>query len=232
MLADTSVKTLDKVVIRFSGDILRNTFYKKRCIKEKIPQTFDSRFLECDNVFLSGYWQTGKYFEDIRKELYRDIKFQSVNEVENQKILNKMHHLNSVSVHVRVGDYINNPLYGGICTPNYYLRAIAAIKERFKDAFFFVISDDIPKARRLLGGENFEYVEVNRGEAAYYDMYLISQCRHHIMANSSFSWWGNWLNQNEDKTVISPSIWERGATSEDLWEKSWVRISPEGSIVM
>lgn len=232
---EASLETINKIFPRGNdiiSKILRNTFYKKKCVKEKIPQAFDPIFLESDDVFLSGYWQTEKYFEDICEEIYQDIHFQPVNEYENQKVLERINCSNSISVHIRLGDYINNPLYRGICTKDYYINAIEIMKDRVKDATFFIISDDISKACELLEDNKFEYIGINRNEAAYYDLYLISQCRHHIMANSSFSWWGTWLDRRrENRIVISPSIWQQGATSEDIWMKDWIKVSSSGEIL-
>lgn len=231
---EASLETINRIFPRGNdiiSKILRNTFYKKKCIKEKIPQAFNPIFLESDNVFLSGYWQTEKYFEDICEEIYHDINFRLVNRHENQEVLEKIHCQNSISVHIRFGDYINNPLYSGICTKDYYLNAIDIMRNRVENATFFIISDDIPRAGELLEDKRFEYIRINKSEAAYYDLYLISQCRHHIMANSSFSWWGTWLDRRENKIVISPSIWQHGAVSEDIWKKEWIKISPSGEIL-
>ena len=212
--------------------IARNSLYRNRCIKERDFQKFDPVFLNSDNVFLSGYWQNEKYFEDIGEDIYQDIEFRPINEKQNEEMLKKIHASNSVSVHIRLGDYINNPLYIDICTKEYYLKAIELIENRLQNVSFFIISDNISEAHELLGGKKAEYIGFNKGDASYYDMYLISQCKHHIMANSSFSWWGVWMDRSSDNIVIAPSIWEKGIKSEEIWKESWNRISPEGEVFL
>lgn len=211
--------------------VKKNTVCRKRFIKEKNSYLFDSRFLEYDNKYLIGYWQTEKYFEDVVQQLRGEINFMPPTDEKNMAILKKIHSTNSISVHMRFGDYVNNPIYDNICTDRYYLAAIEEMRMIHEDAVFYVISDDTEKAREVLNRDDYEYVDWNRGDNSYYDMYLISQCRHNILANSSFSWWGTWLNENEDKMVIAPSVWVNGTRTDDVVSNSWIKISPKGELV-
>lgn len=215
----------------FVSGVLRQTIYRKKCIKEKEPYVFAPIFLNCDDAYLSGYWQTEKYFEDIKEIIRDDISFFSVKTPEVIDCLNRIQESNSISIHVRLGDYVNNSLYDNICTEAYYKKAIQEMNKRIKNTSYFVFSDDVNKAREMLGEKGFEYINYNHGENSYYDMYMISQCKHHIMANSSFSWWGTWLSDFDDKKVICPSVWMKGVDKGDIWMKEWIKITPQGDIV-
>lgn len=210
--------------------IIKNTIYRKHFTKEKNSYKFERFFLECDDQYLIGYWQTEKYFQDIKDQLRNEIRFAPLSNKENITILDKIHSTNSISVHMRFGDYISNPIYDNICTDKYYMAAIKEMRKIYKDAVFYIISDDIERAKKLLNNNTFKYISWNKGKNSYYDMKLISQCRHNILANSSFSWWGTWLNENKGKTVIAPSIWLNNARTDDIELTSWIKISPEGKV--
>ena len=117
----------------------------------------------------------------------------------------------AVSLHVRRGDYVSDPKTKailGVCSLDYYRAAIAHIAERIESPAFFVFSDDIAWAKANLEIPfPCEYVDHNQGQQSYNDMHLMSLCKHHIIANSSFSWWGAWLNPRKDKIVIAPENW-------------------------
>lgn len=145
-----------------------------------------------------------------------------------KKIINS----NSISLHVRRGDYENNSsakrLHGGICTLNYYKQAIELVASRIKNPVFFIFSNDLKWARENLELEKYKQVLVNlnKGNNSYKDMYLMSKCKHNIIANSSFSWWGAWLNANPKKIVICPKRWynNKRLDSKDIVPESWIRI--------
>jgi hypothetical protein len=118
----------------------------------------------------------------------------------------------SVSVHIRHGDYATKKYQGlfGLLEPAYYRRAMEKMAEKIAKPYFFFFSDDMDWCRDTFGDvKNATFVEHNRGPASYWDMLLMSNCRHHILANSSFSWWGAWLNPHADKQVIAPQNWFR-----------------------
>ena len=129
---------------------------------------------------------------------------------------------------MRRGDYINNTLYGNICTKDYYLKAIERIKEIKEIDTFCVFSNDIMWCKENLSSFlnecNVIYVDWNHGKNSYQDIYLMSQCNNNIIANSSFSWWGAWLNQNIDKTVICPKKWNNIPNSLFEMPDDWVKI--------
>ena len=142
----------------------------------------------------------------------------------------------AVSVHIRRGDYLdNNEVYGGICTEEYYKKAIAVMKEKFADALFFVFSNEPEWVKEWLnctykGEDRFVVIEGTDEDTGYLDMFLMSRCKHHIIANSSFSWWGAWLNPDKNKKLIAPAKWFNNQNMRDIYTKEMIRISPKGEV--
>jgi len=181
--------------------------------------------LKLRDKYISGYFQTDLYFRDIAEKIKSDIHFDNIDDYEILKFKNKMHLIESVSIHVRLTDYLKHPdVYGHICTPDYYMRAIDLIKEKVSNPVFFLFSDDVDGAQNLFKDVKMYPIDINHGEKSYLDMYLMSQCKYHIVANSSFSWWGAWLGQNSDKIVIAPKIWANNAEMPDVCPKEWIRL--------
>lgn len=179
-------------------------------------------------VMLSGYWQSEKYFltaaEQVRKAFTTPIP-ERLN-----PYLAQMQETTAVSLHVRRGDMVNNPdvmQVHGYCNLDYYNSAISQMNQTFPGCRFFVFSDDLDWCRaNLAESADCVYVEGNDGPLAYLDIQLMRNCHHHIIANSSFSWWGAWLNPRQDKRVIAPRRWfahDRHDTR-DLIPASWQRI--------
>jgi hypothetical protein len=192
---------------------------------------FDSSILELpDNVYLDGYWQSEKYFKDIRGLLLKEIVVSNLIEGENKIMADKILGSNSVSVHVRRGDYVNNSLTNkihGVMPMEYYLSASKIFGKNIKDVHFFIFSDDTNWARENLKFiQPCTFVDYNGPEKNYEDMRLMSMCKHNIIANSSFSWWGAWLNQNPNKIVIAPQKWfaNQSIDSRDIVPESWLKV--------
>ena len=135
----------------------------------------------------------------------------------------RMKQCNSVSVHMRFGDYVNNLVYENICTEEYYRKSIEYVKLHIENPVFFVISDDLVRAQSILSNDNYVLVDINRGDSSYLDMYLISTCRHHIMANSSFSWWGVFFSESGG-IVVEPDKWININDSQAVWCDGWIKI--------
>ena len=139
-------------------------------------------------------------------------------------------------MHIRRGDYLTTgEVYGGNCTDAYYKRGIALIREKYPEAKFFVFSNDDTWTRAWIketfpGDNSFAVVEGAPEEEGYLDLYLMSRCKHHILANSSFSWWGAYLNPSADKTVIAPARWFNNQDCRDIYTPEMIRISSEGEI--
>lgn len=175
------------------------------------------------DCYFIGFWQNEYYVNSIRDRLIEKFDFKKEFNNKNKALLEEIKNYDSVSIHVRRGDYVNNSSLGGICTVEYYSKAIKLMQENYKNAKFVVFSDDINWVK-----ENLElpsdsiYVDWNTEEESYLDMILMSRCNHNIIANSTFSWWGAWLNQNINKTVVMPLLWYNSQTYNPLCCKGWI----------
>jgi hypothetical protein len=183
-----------------------------------------------DGVCLDGYWQSEFYFADSVDRVRKEFTFKKSPVGKNVEIIAEMASCNAVSLHVRRGDYVTDPganAIHGVCSVDYYYRAIDYISERVPNPVYFLFSDDPEWVR-----ENLELrgpasvIDHNGLEAGCEDLRLMSQCKHHIIANSSFSWWGAWLNSNPNKIVVAPEGWfaDGPRDTSDLIRASWVKL--------
>ena len=202
----------------FPSRIRRKLFGRKTKLYRDLGE-FDNQVLELTNAYLYGWWQSEKYFKEIEKEIRQTFRFSDINYGEkNTEYLEKIRMNESVGVHVRRGDYLDaDELYGGICTDDYYEKAMEVIKSQYPDSHFYIFTNDVLWAKEYMVGEHITVVEGNDELHGYYDMFLMSQCKHNIIANSSFSWWAAWLNENPNKLVIAPSRWMNGRESKDIY---------------
>lgn len=180
-------------------------------------------------LYLQGYWQSEKYFAGVTDVIRADFTFRQPLSAANAEVVGRIGQTAAVSLHVRRGDYASNPrtqAAHGLCSPEYYRAAVRYVVERVAAPEFFVFSDDIAWARDNLDiGFPCHYIGHNRGAESYNDMRLMNLCRHHILANSSFSWWGAWLNPRPDKIVVAPGEWfANGNHVEDLFPTGWVTL--------
>lgn len=193
---------------------------------------FDPRVLKLKkNTYLVGWWQNEKYFSDIRNILLKEFEPKNKPSDNNAKWLEQALSTDSIAVHVRRGDYISNKhanVHHGLSTIDYYNAAATYMKTYIKNPHFFVFSDDIAWCKKNISfGENVTFIEGNVGSKAYEDLRIMSQCKHNIIANSSFSWWGAWLNKNDEKIVIAPRAWfqnEKANRETDIVPESWIRM--------
>lgn len=180
--------------------------------------------------YLIGYWQSEKYFGKIKHLIEREFTFRHKLANKNRDTQELILSCNAVSVHIRHGDYIHNPKanrFHGICPPAYYQKAFEYLMTRFKNLVFFVFSDDISWVKEnIIFPSDAVYIDHNHGADSHYDMQLISQCQHHIIANSSFSWWGAWLSKNREKVIIAPQNWFADAriNTTDITPNTWIRL--------
>lgn len=186
-------------------------------------------FLTLRNIYLDISLLNEEFIRDIRDVLLTVFTPKDILVKEYGELIDLIKNSNSCSLHIRRGDYVvsektNN--YHGTCTIEYYKEAMRIIKEKINDTFFFVFSDDINWCKANFKGDNIDFIDFMRPD--YFDMYLMSLCKNNIIANSSFSYWGAYLNQNDNKVVIAPSIWfkneEANKKSAGLIPENWIRI--------
>ncbi len=181
------------------------------------------------NCYLAGYWQSEKYFQSHAAVIRADFTFRPPLTQRNAELVEQIGSLNAISLHVRRGDYATNPkttATHGLCALEYYQSAIEYISKRIDQPNFYIFSDDTVWARENLKIDfPCRYVVHNEGPESYNDMRLMSLCKHHIIANSSFSWWGAWLNPDPDKIVVAPRKWfANGNNVNDLFPQGWVTL--------
>lgn len=189
------------------------------------PEILDVR----NDCYLMGYWQSEKYFLDAAQDIRNDFTFKLPLKNRNAELAEQIIHVNAVSLHVRRGDYVSNPKTAavhGFCSLDYYRSAIHFVSDKVKKPHFFIFSDDINWAQENLKPSfPCQFIDHNSGTESYNDMRLMSLCQHHIIANSSFSWWGAWLNPSPKKIVIAPKKWFASAVNvQDLLPSGWVKL--------
>lgn len=188
------------------------------------------RHLAIDGAYLYGYWQSEKYFTNHADLIRADFTPRAALSGKNMALAQMIVNSPSISIHVRRGDYVSNAktlATHGTCSPEYYFLAIETMLQKFPDAKLFAFSDDPQWVSQVLLPRYPELVLVdhNNGLDSYNDMRLMSMCQHHIIANSSFSWWGAWLNPSLDKVVIAPSRWfSKDTDTQDLIPAGWERM--------
>lgn len=165
--------------------------------------------------YLSGYWQHHKYVDLIEKELREDFKFPSFQDEINISLARKLTEAhNTISIHIRRGDYLDHPTLSGISDKAYYEKAVQYMMQQVENPLFVFFSNDIPWCKENFNLSNAVFVDWNTAENSFRDMQLMSLCDHHIISNSSFSWWGAWLNTNSEKMVVAPKMWIRNAKAD------------------
>jgi len=204
--------------------------HKQTHIRQK-HYHFDPDILKLgSNIYFEGYWQSEKYFKDINDIIRKEFTLKPEPDRLNRKMADSIRSSDSISLHVRRGDYISNEItnkYHGTCSPEYYNNTIEIITSKVKTPHFFVFSDEPEWTKENLDIKYpATYIDHNGPENAYEDLRLMSLCKHHIIANSSFSWWGAWLNPSPDKIVIAPSKWfsDSSINTNDLIPGNWIRI--------
>ncbi|MBR2215276.1 MAG: alpha-1,2-fucosyltransferase [Selenomonadaceae bacterium] len=197
-------------------------------IIEQSPR-FDATVVERakdKNVYLQGYWQTEQYFADIRSDILKDFRFLPELTADNLAVAQRIEaSANPVALHIRRGDYLNTNF--ALCSLDYYARGIQYLSDRLGKLQIFVFSNDIPWAKEnLKTRQELNFVASNNEDKGYADIQLMSMCHHHIIANSSFSWWGAWLSTYANKIVVAPQQWVRDNNSEyaDVVPREWVRM--------
>jgi hypothetical protein len=198
--------------------------------KEKKEFVYDAEVFNQESKLFVGIWQGEEYFKDINDYLLHEFSFRIPKDRKNRELIESIKNSNSVSIHIRRGDYLNSEwekILGVIKGTNYYINSISYINKRIENPHFFIFSDDIQWAKDNLELTRCTYVDHNKGADSYIDMYLTSLCKHNIIANSTFSWWGAWLNQNQGKIVIMPERWTNQDSCTGLFPSQWVKLGVE-----
>lgn len=206
---------------------IKQTPFCKKTIYNNESYTYDKQVLKLDGYYIEGYWQSEQYFWDIRDKIREVYQFPDFLTTQQQAVADEIKGCCSVSVHVRRGDYLNYPYLQNICTIKYYQRAMTYFREKYAGQVqFYLFSNDFPWVKEHLQGVDCHMVEGNTGEESFRDMQLMSLCKHHIVANSSFSWWGAWLNGDPEKEVVAPERWVNHMAKEevDIIPESWIKI--------
>lgn len=197
---------------------------------------YDPEIMTIDNIWLDGYWNCEKYYEAILDEIRDCISFPQNSSAKNDEYVKKMEQEVSCAIHLRRTDYLDPSCvdrYKDICTEQYYRKALELVKTRNPEVSLYVFSDDLDYAKEFFKEEeNVTFVDWNRGDDSLYDMMLMSKCKYHICANSTFSMWGARLSKREHKMMIRPSKHDnyQKVTDEEMkdqWKK-WILIDPEG----
>ncbi|MBY0309601.1 alpha-1,2-fucosyltransferase [Patescibacteria group bacterium] len=211
------------------GIISKAWRYFKAKVLRQYYLVYDPRALNWKgDLFIDGYFQSPRYFEAIRDVLLKDFVLKKPFSIPAAHFRDHIKASIAVSLHIRRADYAQNPRVRseyGLCTIGYYKRAMAHIEATCPSPTYFVFSDDIPWVKANLPmGENVVFVH-DPLLSDVEELMLMSLCQHNIIANSSFSWWGAWLNQNPDKIVVAPTPWFDHATyDKDLLPKTWVQL--------
>lgn len=192
---------------------------------------FDARFDRITQpVYLVGYWQSEKYFDWNRTNLLRDLQLVAPLPLDTT-LRDEIRSTRSVALHIRRGDYVTNSAaaqFHGLCDMAYYHASINALRSRFPDIHVFVFSDEPAWARANLRLDvPTRFVDANPTDKGHIDLELMRQCRHHVIANSSFSWWGSWLCESGEQVVYAPSRWfaDPATDTSDVIPARWIQHS-------
>ena len=212
----------------------------KKRLNVNYPKTFNETFFGFNKlalnikppVYLNGYFQSHLYFSGF-EPMIKDLFLFSTDSLDvlNKDLLVKIKNTNTISVHIRRGDYVEDKVtqeFHGCCSLEYYFNAIKILTGLYKDYTLVFFSDDGDWVK-----EQFEslthskiFVDNNKGENSWKDMMLMSSCTHNIIANSSFSWWAAWLNENSEKTVVVPKKWFASSNldTKELLPDEWIKL--------
>ena len=211
--------------------VIEFLFFKKIYERKQIPSSlvpYDKKYF-WPLLYFKGFYQSERFFADMADDIRKAFTFNPRLSNRKTKEMSEQidHDENAVSIHVRRGDYLE-PKYwkttGCVCQLPYYLNAIAEMNKRISQPSYYVFSDDIAWVKENLPLPKAFFIDWNKGTESWQDMMLMSRCRHHIICNSTFSWWGAWLNPRENKTVIMPERWFRHCETPDICPDKWIKV--------
>jgi len=183
-------------------------------------------------IYLEGYWQSEDYFDRNKNEIRDSLKYPSKLDPKNELAREDLYSKNTISVHIRRGDYVMNPVYlkrYGICSLQYYKEAIQYMTDKVSHPKICVFTDDPEWVKdNLVLPASYSLVDWNRGPDSWKDLVLMTSCKYHIIANSTFSWWGAWLGETEDSIIIAPKQWyadnELNELKKNIVPERWIRL--------
>lgn len=229
LAGSTEIDNLKKSSIKKLMEKLKPYKYKST-ITEKFG-CFNPNILKLkNNKYLIGYWQSEKYFKNIEKIIRQEITLKDKPSNYFSELSSQINYANSVSLHVRRGDYVKNKKFSKIFNAldlNYYKKAVDLITQQINYPYFFIFSDDLSWAKDNLSLPcHHALVNADKKFNDCEELILMSLCKHNIIANSSFSWWGAWLNKNPNKIVIAPKKWfnDNSKDTSDLLPDNWIKI--------
>ena len=212
--------------------VIEFLFFKKIYERKQDPNSlraFEKKYL-WPLLYFKGFYQSERFFADIKDEVRKAFTFDSskVN-ARSAELLRRLDaDANAISLHIRRGDYLQPQHWattGSVCQLPYYQNAIAEMNRRVAAPSYYVFSDDIAWVKENIPLQNAVYIDWNKGEESWQDMMLMSHCRHHIICNSTFSWWGAWLDPHEDKIVIVPNRWFQHCETPNIYPAGWVKVA-------
>lgn len=231
----------------FLSRVRRKIFGRKQRFYTESGLNYDANLLKQDGKYLVGYFQTEKYFKDIEKQVSEAFCFNNETKLKSAKYLQtggltglletlpqsvSILKPNVVSLHIRRGDYLNLPdTYGEVCNEDYLDRAVKYMLEKVDDAQFIIFTNDDEWTEEWIGRyatanpECDGRLHIFKGtteETGYLDLYIMTQCSHHIIANSSFSWWGAYLGVNPEKIIVAPKVWNRASKQTDIYTEKMI----------
>ncbi len=201
-----------------------------RIVNENDDYDFNPDYLKSSRgiKFYVGGWHSEKYFADIKDTIQKVFQFNPDKiDAQNFEVISKIKNTTSVSVHIRRGDFLdanNYKKFGAVCSREYFLAAIEKIRSLVKDPHFFFFTNDHTWVTENFKSPDFTMVNINFSDNSWKDMFLISNCEHHINSNGSFSWWSAWLNKNENKIVIVPKNFMVNRYFKDIYPDNWIQL--------
>lgn len=219
-----------KIIWKFRKNLKNKKFMDMNFYPEAHFE-FDAKlFVLKPDTYIEGFFQSEKYFSFVEDKVRNAFQFKTKPDSFNQHLIDEITNSNSISLHIRRGDYVQKKRYQNLyatCSLDYYKRGVEHIAKTVDSPKLFIFSDDPNWVRQNL---NLPYecifVDNNSGSKSYEDMRLMSTCKHNVIANSSFSWWGAWLNNNSEKIVIAPQKWfnDEKIVQTDVIPQNWIRI--------
>ena len=214
--------------------LLKHTKLHKLVMSERLFKNINEKNfcsnMKYDYCYFKDYWGSETYWNDNKHEIKELFRFKRIINPGMNELMRAITNKTTVSIHIRRGDYLlkeNEALFGGICTLQYYEKAIAYFEARNMDVQFLVLTNDTQWVKENLDSSNMLFVSdyIVDEYPDWYDMYLMTKCDHNIIANSTFSWWGAYLNDAAEKIVVTPSRWFKNSNDTSIWPMEWIRIS-------